>query len=109
MLLLAPMLDMPGLKPVERSPPTVPNDSCGHAPPDGTFQVHVECDEGLDLPVELDAGHGNVDAAESSGPSCIEAPDGTSHVDCDEDLNLADNAETSAEAIPSVNGCGLKL
>ena len=38
---------------------------------------------------------------------CIEVPDGTSHVDCNEDLNLADNAETSAEAIPSVNGCGL--
>ena len=48
-----------------------------------------------------------MDAAESSGPSymmCIEVPDGTSHVDCNEDLNLADNAETSAEAIPSVDG-----
>ena len=64
------------------------------APPDGTF--HVDYDEVLNLPVDL--GAGNVDAVEASGPSsgmCFEVPDETSHVGCDKEPNLADNAEAS--------------
>ena len=68
---------------------------CFEAPPDGTFRV--DCDEVPNLPVELDD---NLDAAEASGPSpgmCIEVPDGTSHADSDEDLDLADNYDVDRD------------